>query len=199
MELNKKKYANEEVREILKEYELNYEERLAEQKYRIAELVKDNKILSEKLIAYEYKDKLIAEAVKKSQEYLEDSKRKTEMQYSLNTEYLKNFAEKWEEYFNYLTDKYPMYSVTEKALSLKEKLTELLKVGDNVVTAQTLSETLDSIGGEKNSSVFNPKNKISEYIAATSDNGFNMEEVLNPGELRLEDICKELGLLEDDK
>ena len=49
--------------------------------------------------------------------------------------------------------------------------------------------------GKKQS--FDPKARIDEYIAATGDNGFNLEEVLNPGELQLEDICKELGLIEE--
>ena len=50
----------------------------------------------------------------------------------------------------------------------------------------------------KNSSVdFNPKAKIDESLAATSDNGFNLDEVLNPGTLHLEDLCKELGLLDE--
>ena len=43
---------------------------------------------------------------------------------------------------------------------------------------------------------FDPKSKIRDYIAATGDNGFNLDEVLNPGELQLEDLCKELGLID---
>ena len=43
-----------------------------------------------------------------------------------------------------------------------------------------------------------PKSKIEAFVAATSDNGFNLNEVLNPGELQLEDLCKELGTMEED-
>ena len=39
--------------------------------------------------------------------------------------------------------------------------------------------------------------KIERYIE-NDVNGFNLEEVLNPGELQLEDLCRELGLMEDD-
>ena len=42
-----------------------------------------------------------------------------------------------------------------------------------------------------------PDKSIQDYIASTGDNGFNLDEVLNPGELKLEDLCKELGLLEE--
>ena len=45
--------------------------------------------------------------------------------------------------------------------------------------------------------MFDPKSKIEAFVAATSDNGFNLNEVLNPGELQLEDLCKELGLIEE--
>ena len=38
--------------------------------------------------------------------------------------------------------------------------------------------------------------KINDYIVATSDTEFNLDEVLNPGELDLEDLCKELGLMD---
>ena len=60
---------------------------------------------------------------------------------------------------------------------------------------ETIDE-LDAIidyGGNK----FNPKSKIKDYIVATNDGGFDMNEVLNPGVLKLEDLCKELGLIEE--
>ena len=41
---------------------------------------------------------------------------------------------------------------------------------------------------------FNPKEKIDAFIKA--ENGFDINEVLNPGELDLEDLCKELGLMD---
>ena len=40
------------------------------------------------------------------------------------------------------------------------------------------------------------KQKIKDYIAATGDNGFNLDDVLNPGELELEELCRELGLID---
>ena len=42
---------------------------------------------------------------------------------------------------------------------------------------------------------FNPKAKIDAYMK--SESGFDMEEVLNPkGELNLEDLCRDLGLMD---
>lgn len=195
MELEKKKYARIEVQQIIDKYVLSYENKLAEQKSRISELLQDNKSMSEQLAAYQYKDKLIAEAVKKSEEYLENSKKDAEKLYALNTEYLKVFRDKWQRYFDYLTDKYPKYEVVKNANKIKAKLDIILsdKIGREVV------EELSVMIGKDNDGVFDPKSKISEYIATSGENGFNMEEVLNPGELHLEDICKELGLLDENE
>ena len=193
MELEKRKYAREEVRKIIDGYTASYEEKLAEQKDRIAELLRDNKAISEKLAAYESKDQFIAEAVKKSEEYLADAKKKADMQFALSTEYLESFLDKWSKYFDYLTEKYPMYEVVKNAESLRGKLQKLLSANDGRKTV----EELNKVVGAKTPETFDPKSKIAEYIASTEDGGFNMDEVLNPGELHLEDICKELGLIEE--
>ena len=57
-------------------------------------------------------------------------------------------------------------------------------------------EDLDGMIDEQ--TTFNPKQKIKDYVVATSDSGFNLDEVLNPGKLELEDLCKELGLIEEE-
>lgn len=46
---------------------------------------------------------------------------------------------------------------------------------------------------------FDPKAKIESYLDAAEDEtacAFDMNEVLNPGELDLEELCKEMGLME---
>ena len=62
-------------------------------------------------------------------------------------------------------------------------------------SVSVINDALSEIIEEKNQP-FNPKEIINDYVAATGDNGFDLDEVLNPGELQLEDLCKELGLLE---
>ena len=56
----------------------------------------------------------------------------------------------------------------------------------------------DNVWNIDDKMVFNPKSKIADYIVATDGSGFNMDEVLKPGELKLEDLCKELGLMDDE-
>jgi hypothetical protein len=53
-------------------------------------------------------------------------------------------------------------------------------------------------GKVNDNKIFDPEKRIADYVSATSENGFNLEEVLNPGELHLEDLCKELGLIEEE-
>ena len=84
---------------------------------------------------------------------------------------MKKLSTDWQDFFDSLKEKYPTYEVVKE-----------------------IKDTLDSIN--KPSKVFNPQSKINEYIAATSDSGFNLDEVMNPGDLKLEDLCKELGLIE---
>ena len=193
MELVKKKYAKSEVAEIISEVSDAYEEKLSEQKVRIAELVRENSEFRTELDRFSAQDKRIADSVKRAEAYSDDVKKKSDMQYSLAVEKISAFLGKWDAYFNHLKEKYPMYPVVQNAIKIKEKISKI--IGDN--SAETVIYTADKeIPPVKNgNNTFNPKEKIADYIAATSDNGFNMDEVLNPGALRLEDLCKELGLL----
>lgn len=192
LELVKKKYAKSEVAEIIKELSDAYEEKLSEQKSRIAELVRENAEFQAELDKFNAQDKRISDSVKRAETYSADVKRKTDMQYSLAVERISVFLNKWNAYFDHLKEKYPMYPVVQNAIKIKEKIGEI--IGNK--SAETVIYTADAELPEvKTDNSFNPKEKIADYIAATSDNGFNMDEVLNPGALRLEDLCKELGLL----
>ena len=112
--------------------------------------------------------------------------------YQATVDSLINFSAKWSGYFSSLKEKYPMYPVIKEATELKEKLDILLNDNDNKKTVKELNKEITK------KSQFNPKAIINDYIASTSENGFNIEEVLNPGELKLEDLCVELGLIEQE-
>ena len=192
MELSKKKYVKSEVADIIKELSGTYEEKLSEQKARIAELVRENAEIRTELDRFSAQDKHISDAVKRAETYSNDVKRKTDMQYSLAVEKISAFLNKWDAYFNHLKEKYPMYPVVQNAIKIKDKIRAIIGNKNAETVIYTANAELPDI---KTDNSFNPKEKIADYIAATSDNGFNMDEVLNPGALRLEDLCKELGLL----
>ena len=192
LELSKKKYAKVEVVEMIKELSDAYEEKLSEQKARIAELVRENAEFRAELDKFNAQDKRISDSVKRAEAYSNDVKQKTDMQYSLAVEKISAFLNKWNAYFDHLKEKYPMYPVVQNAIKIKEKIDKIIGSKDAETVIYTADAELPKV---KTDTSFNPKEKIADYIAATSDNGFNMDEVLNPGALRLEDLCKELGLL----
>lgn len=196
MELSKKKYKAEEVNALLVENSATYAEDISALKERIAELINENKNLSAAVEGYVKKEKLIDSALINAEKTAEAVRKKEEAHYALTVEKLKNFYFRWNSYFKSLYEKYPLYPEVKQAADLTERLREILKSGGDKSVIDKLSTAIpQNPRGKKQS--FDPKAKIDEYIAATGDNGFNLEEVLNPGELQLEDICKELGLIEE--
>lgn len=196
MELVKRKYARKEVEEMIDAITREYEAKLSEGKARISELVRENSVCRAELDRYTQKDKQISAALKRAEEYSADLKQKSDMQYELAVETVSSFLLKWNAYFDHLKEKYPMYPIVAEAVKLRDKIAKIIGKKDAKTVLYTADKSLSGLKNVKNP-VFNPKEKIADYIAATetTDGGFNMEEVLNPGALRLEDLCKELGLL----
>ena len=143
-------------------------------------------------------ESLVSDALIKAQTKAKSVERKVDLQYAATLLMLRNFSNKWSEYFNYIKEKYPFYPATKQAVSLKEELDKILGKKNSKKTVEQLDSSLKKVNDVSNNT-FDPKAKIQDYIAATSDNGFNLDEVLNPGELQLEDLCKELGLLEENE
>lgn len=195
MELNKKNYNAKEVSKYLNEVEAEYREKLLLQKNKIDDLVAENNRLKSQVAEYNEKLNYIDNAVIKTQKDSLVFQEKSLNQYKLTVEKLKSFYLKWNLYFKSLSEKYPNYEEVKKANGLMQKIktlftkTDCVKVVDEII--ETMNKTKVDVKG------FNPKQKINDYVVATSESGFNLDEVLNPGEIKLEDICKELGLIED--
>ena len=197
MELEKKKYKKDEVEKIILSLTLEYEKRLSEQKERLVELDAEVKNLSASLLECKKNENTISQSIKSAQKTAEEILSKANEQYEAELQSLKLFSAKWRNYFLYIAKKYPKYTSVESAKQLFDKLVALSfskESGKNVVNK--LNAEFDKIINVKDGK-FNPQAKIEDYIVATSDNGFNLDEVLNPGDIKLEDICKELGLLEE--
>ena len=196
MELDKKKYKREEVLEILKEFEGSYKTRLLEQLNRIKELSALNDELSAQLSDYNNKEEQISKALLDATNKADELQKQAQLSFEAEVQRLKEFVERFNGYFSYLNEKYPYYEKVKDACSLYESIKTVLD------SECDCKEQVESIDGElkkvSKGQVFSPKQKIAEYIAATESNGFNMEEVLNPGKLELEDLCKEMGLMEEE-
>lgn len=192
--LTKRKYKKDEVTLLLTEKDRIFGEEIQTLKTAIDELKAENEKLSKQLAAYTEKSALIESAIVDSRAKAEETEKKAKLRYSLAVEKIKNFSKKWNDYFNCLVKKYPLYSVAQKSAELGRKIDEVLSCEGDESAIEVLNKDLDEMLSNTGNKVFDPKEKIREYVAATSDNGFDLNEVLNPGELKLEDLCKELGL-----
>lgn len=197
MELLKNKYKKAEVDKLLDENALIYREKIQELQEKIVDLSNENQSLSTQVKALKNNEELVLQTLTSAEKTAKNKDKASSLNYSACVKSLKSFSIKWAEYFNYILDKYPYYPALKQASDLKEELDLLFdrKVDDKALvekTKKSLQKAQKTAGAD-----FSPKEKIQDYIAATSDNGFNLDEVLNPGNLRLEDLCKELGLLEE--
>ena len=195
MQLDKKKYSKKEVLLILDAYKREYEKRFLEQRQIISRLNEEIKTLEGKLSEFHEREGLVLSTLLRAEQTADQIKNNANHQYSLEIERLKKFTARWDDYFKKLMEKYPLYPPTKQAVELNE----MIKSFSGEVDPKQAIDELEKRLPQENEGQFEPKAKIRDYIAATSDNGFNLNEVLNPGELKLEDICKELGLIDSNE
>lgn len=177
---------------MVEAYKAQYENLIMEYRARISELVKENSALLKKIEELNDKEPLIIATLERAEKTSQEIVARAEVEYSLEMQRLKDFTEKWDDYFKQLQEKYPLYPTTKKAIEITEKVKGFSKKSN----AKKTIEKLDNMIADKKK--FNPKEKIKDYVVATSDSGFNLDEVLNPGKLELEELCKELGLIEEE-
>ena len=193
MELKKRKYKRKHVGLMLDAYKTQYENLIAELRSRITQLSNENHDLREQLQKVKDKEKLIISTLERAEKTADQITEQVELEYSLEMDRLRRFSRSWDNFFNDLKNKYPTSKTVKKAISIKDKL----DTTSNSKSAKSDIEELEVLIGKEEK--FNPKQKIKDYIVATSDTGFDMDKVLNPGKLELGDLCKELGLIEENE
>ena len=190
--LEKKTYKREEVAALINEIKSEYENSLTEQKNRIAETVAENERLKKSVNEFSKKETSVSLALINAQEKAQETEDKAKLKFMLEKEKIRIFCDKFSVYFDYLTNNYPIEQV-EKIKEVFNKLKKSLDYNDG---EKTVEKAIKAVNGF-NKIPFNPKARIDEYISATGENGFDLDKVLNPGELELEDLCKEMGLMEE--
>ena len=197
MNLSKRKYKKIEVKELLDNLSSDFNLIINKQKLEIKNLTDEKTKLLAEIELYKEKEDAISGAMLNAEQTLIDKQKDADSYYALAVQSLKNFLMRWNSYFNALAEKYPLYSAVTSAVEVKKQLEKILNTEtDNKVIITKADELLPK-EAKKGAKSFNPQQKINDYIAATSDSEFNLDEVLNPGELVLEDLCKELGLIEE--
>ena len=191
MELKKKKYKKFEVKELLDNTSKEYESILFEQKDKISELLEDNKKLSAEVLNYQDKDSQVSYALLKAKSVLDQNEKEVSDKFEAEITKIKNFSKKFRDYFSLILKTYPIDSELDK---IRKVLNEL-----DVILAEKVSASykFDKINEliEKKSTKKQKNTKTDNETAISSDSGFDMNEVLYPGDINLEDICKELGLI----
>lgn len=193
--LSKNKYRREEVEEILAKVKTEYDETIGELKEKAEILSKENRDLSVKVERYERDNTLISSSIKSAEKKAAEIVSAAENRYLLELSELNAFCERFKNYFSYLIEKYPHYGKVKES---KTDFDKIKKIIDGNATVKEKIKSADKVVKKRNAAPFNPQDKINEYIAGTGENGFNLDEVLNPGELHLEELCKELGLTEEE-
>ena len=110
-------------------------------------------------------------------------------QYNTEVDVLKLFIERWNSFVNETVKSYPS-DKTRKLVAVSDMIKEILQNDDaaNVSSKQKIQEIYKLTEGFK---------VQSRSLYGESENGFNMEDVLNPkGNLDLMELCKELGVTE---
>lgn len=195
LQLNKKKYSAKEVEALLEAELSSTQQTMREQKDRINELVQVNRQLESELFCLKEKESMIDKALINAESQAQQTIEKSNREYELALLRLKSFSKRWDLYFEQLKEKYPLYPYAKESVELGEKLKKLIGACSAQEIVEELDEQLGEVNGEQ---PFDAKKAFDGYLATTSENGFNLQEVLNPGRLELEDICKELGLLDEE-
>ncbi len=114
-------------------------------------------------------------------------------QYKIEVERLKLFNARWNAFINKTVKAYPS-DETRKLVVVSEMITEILmREEEDYYTAKDKIEDIYRLIDKEG--VYETVQKPSLF--GKSDNGFDMEEVLNPkGELDLKSLLKELGVTE---
>lgn len=181
----------------LEEQKEDYEIILGEQKNVILRLKEDMRKMSAELEAYKNRDNLIGLTLKSAEEKAEETRRLCETEYLAEMRRLKEFKERWNKYFRYIKEHYPSAPEREAGENLLNKLgAVLLKNASDKERIGELNLAVSTVPVE-----FDPKSKVEAYLDGRSSeevlSAFDMSEVLNPGELDLEELCKEMGLMEE--
>ncbi len=197
MELKKRKYKQKEVKEIIDAVSSENANLTSELRAKIQELTIENAKLKAINSKHAEDEKVAHKIIKDAENIALRVRKEAEDYLELTILNMQKLSTSWQQFFDLLLEKYPNYKVVNDAIETKKKIDEILFNDSDKNRAEKIKKVIGDYKGNK--AIFDPQSKINEYISATSDSGFNLDEVLNPSDLKLEDLCKELGLIEPKK
>lgn len=186
----RKKFKQEEVEKLIAGIREAYETKIRRLEYRNEGLVSENRTLRASLAEMKGRESKVGKALVAAETKGEEIKEFYRMSAETEWKTLQLFADKWKKLAAQMADVIPKDDA-EKYTKFADDLAALL--GKERGKFRTEDEAAP---GEE---PFDPKAVIGKYIESEDENtGFNLDDVLNPkGELDLEKLCRDLGLMDD--
>lgn len=203
-ETEKKGYKRTEVDEYVFALKNEYESKLSEQKNRIFQLKSELVEKEKQLESHRAKVELISDAIVKAVEKADEIEKLAAARYREEMARLKAFHEKWQAHYNKLLEKYPDDEGLKAVEKFNAAMDGILSGGSEAV--KEIERQFDEESARLNRTE-QPKaqtaktdKKPAKTLAedAVSASGFSFEEAWNPKD-NLDDIMKDLGLLEEEK
>lgn len=194
-----KKLTQQETEKLIGGIREAYEAKIRQLNYRIENLNVENRNLRASLAEYRNKESRVGKAIVDAEEKGEEIVRLYRMTAEAELKTLKLFAEKWRKLAEQMIGVFPD-AETEKYIGFAEDLSALLgKEEGYFSSAAPAAENADNGGAASAEEDFDPKAIIGRYMESEEEeNGFNLDDVLNPkGELDLAKLCRGLGLMDD--
>ena len=185
LNLEDKKYTKAEVLQLMRKAEFDYETNLSEKKDRIFQLLADNKKLVKEVQIYRDRDQSVGKALMNAVSKAKEIEDTAKMKFQAGVNRLKVFESKFVNYYKLVMTKYP---VDENLMQVDE----FLKKMEDILGQDNFSKNIDKQSMFKNTASQNPN---MYGVSIPNESGFNINEALNPSK-DLEDICRELGLIE---
>ncbi len=171
----RKKFKQEEVEKLIAGIREAYETKIRRLEYRNEGLVSENRTLRASLAEMKSRESKVGKALVAAETKGEE---------------IKLFADKWKRLAAQMAGVIPKDDA-EKYTKFADDLAALLGKEKGKFRAEN--------GASPDEEPFDPKAVIGKYIESEEeDTGFNLDDVLNPkGELDLEKLCRDLGLMDD--
>ncbi len=200
----KKGYDPKEVNRFLAEYKLELDKEMDRQKDLFSSLKENNASLKREIEELKSREKLISEAIISAQEKAREIVLAAQAAADIETERIKDFSVKINEYFLILKKKYPVPEMEKEEEKFNDLLNELISGisrGQNGRSPEKdyAAETARISSGKRITAV--QKDAVKAPAEAVEDTlageyrPFDMEKALNP-DMELGELCRQLGLME---
>lgn len=183
----RRKFKQAEVEKLIAGIREAYETKIRRLEYRNEGLESENRTLRASLAEMKEREGKVGKALVAAESKGEEIKEFYRMSAETEWKTLRLFADKWRRLAAQMADVIPKDDA-KKYTDFAEGLAALL--GKEEGKFRT---------GSPEAEPFDPKAVIGKYIESEEEEtGFNLDDVLNPkGELDLEKLCRDLGLMDD--